>query len=227
MEKKINHHAYLIKGGKENLSLLLSIYKEETGEKSVGNPNILIFETVNLSINDAREIKLLAGQSRVRSDIPKWIIIFANFISQEAQQALLKTLEDPIEGTSFFLVTEGVASILPTLKSRLINFELKQSSSDEKFAKKFLSLLPGERIKMISEFLSSNDDLEPALLRSEVLKILNDIESIFSKEISRKLDNAQIRQGNELIRAKDFLHDRSPSVKMLFEHIALVLPVIS
>jgi len=225
MENRENFHAYLINGGKEILPELLRIYEKKTGESTKGNSNIIIFETSTLTIDDAREIKLLAGQKRLNTDTEKWIIIFAGFLATEAQQALLKTLEEPQEGTNFFLITNSSSGILPTLRSRLQEYKgITEEKLDYGFAKKFLSSKSGERLKIISEFLKERDELESGNIKIELLSILNSFESLIYKNGDQ--EHLKIA-GPELIKARDFLNDRSPSVKMIFEHLALVLPVIS
>ncbi len=47
-----------------------------------------------------------------------WILLDAHRLTPEASNALLKTLEEPPEGTYFFLTTTQIHSLLPTILSR-------------------------------------------------------------------------------------------------------------
>lgn len=71
----------------------------------------------NISIDDIREVIRLCGQfpgSKGRVVI----IEKAESMTQQAQNTLLKTLEEPPEGTHFFLITERPENLLTTIISR-------------------------------------------------------------------------------------------------------------
>ena len=72
---------------------------------------------VNIKLDQAREVidflslKSLSGNRVV-------IIDQAQTLNPQAANALLKTLEEPPEGTFFFLIAPSVAGLLPTIRSR-------------------------------------------------------------------------------------------------------------
>jgi len=79
--------------------------------KEVGNEGGII------KIEEAREIlDFLSLQSSTRHRVV--IIDQAHLLNLQAANALLKALEEPPEGTVFFLIAPSLARILPTLRSR-------------------------------------------------------------------------------------------------------------
>jgi DNA polymerase-3 subunit delta' len=86
----------------------------------INNPyhKIIIENANNIKINSIREIKKFISFSF--DDIKyKVILIYdAHLMNQEAQNALLKNLEEPPDGVIFILLTSNVDKLLPTIRSR-------------------------------------------------------------------------------------------------------------
>ena len=94
------HHAYFLEGDHELIipQLLLYIEKEGIAKKeSISVSTIPVFY-----IENSREVR--SEQQMIR-DGRKIIIIAFDRIMDAAQQALLKTIEEPTEGTHFFFIS--------------------------------------------------------------------------------------------------------------------------
>ena len=104
----------------------IELLNSEINKKSE-NPyyQIKIDNANNIKINSIREIK--KNLSINYEDIKHRLILIedAHLMSHEAQNALLKNLEEPPERILFILITEFPESLLPTIKSRCwqINFQ--------------------------------------------------------------------------------------------------------
>jgi hypothetical protein len=207
------HHAYLIEGDKDSLlPELLRFIEKDMKIEIHGNPDFSIDTFDTFTIEDGRSIQ--ERQSRRSFTDKKIYIIHFRFITVEAQNALLKVFEEPTEGTHFFIVTPTAQILLPTLRSRLNiisdTIEKKEATST---AEKFMKASMGERLGMIKEIIEEKD-------KSKAIDFVSDLERVISeKKIALK--NGQGVE--EVLTAKKYLHDRSPSIKLLLEHLALIL----
>ena len=79
--------------------------------------NLRFFESTELKIDEARKI---IDEAYVAEREDKIIVIAATKFGEEAQNALLKILEEPPKNTVFFLITPFINALLPTIRSRLV-----------------------------------------------------------------------------------------------------------
>ncbi len=230
MENEHSFHAYLVEGGKEILPHILVAHEAETGVATQGNPDVCVFDVSTFTIDNAREIKMLATEAPVGKH-HKLIIISAPFFAVEAQHALLKTLEEPFTHARFILLTRQSGSLLPTLRSRLVRKEYGvEQSVVNPHVKEFLSLQSGGRLELIARMLKKKDDVESGALKEEVLGFVDSLEKNLRTALlqSKHTDDTALRAKalKEIMLVRSYLFDRSPSLKMLLEHLALVLPVL-
>lgn len=216
LNKNNLHHAYFLAGKREELKDELTAFIEnELNVKTIGNPDFLYQEFETLGVDDAREINQRQEKSGFGEGSRIFIIAF-NFITTEAQNALLKMFEEPSSDTHFFIIAPTSAVLLPTLKSRLhVVSSIHREVNTEII--KFLRASTDERLKLMERF----KDAENETKKSELLAFVGAIESELSKD--RKKD---VKVFEELYTLKRFLLARSPSVKMIAEYLALRLPQI-
>lgn len=101
-------HAYLLIGEHEQVESELFAYLDaQQGIRRAGNPNILHRDFARMGIDDVRGIIDYASKTAVGNDTNKVIILGIQEITVEAQNAMLKLIEEPSEGTLFL-------SLLPT-----------------------------------------------------------------------------------------------------------------
>ena len=79
---------------------------------------LLFTEAEPIKIKDAREIRRFAGMTRYTSPLKLVFIADARQLTTEAANALLKTLEEPPDGTYLILATPQIDDLLPTIRSR-------------------------------------------------------------------------------------------------------------
>jgi hypothetical protein len=200
----MTHHAYYIEGP---LSLFAA-YKDALKPLWASS-----YE--RFGIEEARE--LIAAAS-LKSIGDTTYLLAAASITSEAQQALLKLFEEPQRGTTFILLTPHGA-LLATLKSRMLAYPQKlaiQGSSAA--AKKFLKQGAKDRSAAIAALLKDEEGV-----RERVRDFLNELEA----ELYTRMEDTDTRVALcDLAQVRSYVGDRSPSLKMLLEHLALSLPTV-
>lgn len=221
-----NQHAYLISGEREDAVFALKRAVEKIfGIKLSGNPDYRESYFEVLGIDESRQLK--EEQSRKAfSGKEKFFIIVAGSITREAQNALLKVFEEPTEGTYLFLVVPSTRQILPTLLSRVRIIQVaSRKSKVESFgeAKEFLVSPVEKRLNMaLIKKLTEDKD------RQSVISFLNAVETaVHEKFPVGKIEMPTQEFLHELIKYRGYAGDRSSSVKMLLEQVALTAPQIT
>ncbi len=234
------HHAHLIEGEADALApVLAAAIERHMGIPARGNPDFttLFYET--FGIDEGRELK--ERQSRAGfgaedsvKDSPsrKIFIVCANAFTHEAQNSLLKTFEEPTEGTYFFIILPRLDAIIPTLKSRVILIDGRRTSVKEDdtkvLAEEFLDSFLEQRFTMAKKLTETKKD-EP-IDREKIRRILDHIERIlYTRTAGISLGNETSKLSSSIFRyifqAKTYLADRGSSPKMLLENLAMVISV--
>ena len=141
-------------------------------------PNVISVDNVRTQINGDIAIKPYSGPHKI------YIMDEAEKMNTQAQNALLKTLEEPPEYAVIILLTTNVETMLPTILSRCVVLDMKPVSDDK--IKNFLMEkveIPDYRAGICASFargnvgkavmLASNEEFDQ--LKSEVLGIMKSI----------------------------------------------------
>ncbi len=115
-------HAHLVVGpnGIGKSTLVESLSRELLGFGDRNSVDIVRVrpEKTIITVNQIREV-VIEASLRPYEGLKKVIIFYeANKMGQEAQNALLKTIEEPLDGVYFFLLTENEMSMTDTIISR-------------------------------------------------------------------------------------------------------------
>ena len=223
------HHAHIIEGvHAEVVPVLLSAIERHMGIVAKGNPDLTVLEYQSFGIDESRELS--SRQSRApfadlgKSTTSKKIFIAsAQSFTREAQNALLKTFEEPTEGTYFFIVIPSLYTILPTLKSRVVSVGHRMSDKKDEtnvLAEKFLDRTLEQRFAMIKKLTEVKNG--ESVDREKIRRILDHIERILYTRMAG-LPSGDIFR--EIYQTKTYLADRGSSPKMLLDHIGIVIPV--
>ncbi|MFA6294874.1 MAG: hypothetical protein WC666_00430 [Candidatus Paceibacterota bacterium] len=223
--KSLSHHAYCIVGGDSIVNELILVLENEHKIKSHGNPDFFNRKYETFTIDDARELKSSHEVKAVNEYGKKIFITTMNGITAEAQNALLKLLEEPTENTHFFIVIPGAHLLLPTVKSRILFIETEnignQADKPEeiaglKEAKKFIGMSVVDRLEFIKSFI---DDIKnEKKTKQDVINLLNTIQSLVYKEkgVVKGKEDLQVIET-----ARKYMNDPAPSLKMLLEYTAV------
>ncbi|MDB5239028.1 MAG: polymerase subunit delta, polymerase subunit delta protein [Candidatus Parcubacteria bacterium] len=222
--KTISHHAYCLIGRQEEKAELVAILEKKHKLAARANPDFFDRTYEIFAIDDARAVKAQAEMRPIHESGKKIFILAMNGITSEAQNALLKLLEEPPEYAHFFLILPSVHLLLPTVKSRLSFLTPSESASGETGtsgassaaeAAEFMKLAPQKRLDFVKKFME--DISKEKRPKQDAVDLLNAVqEAVHAKGAAK---NAQALEAIEISRT--YMNDRSPSLKMLLEYVAL------
>jgi len=218
IDNKKFHHAYLLAGDCENSrNMAFEAAKVILKRENLTSHPDFFYNKFNLfGINESHDLIFWAGQRPFLGENKVFVAEIFSF-SAESANALLKTFEEPFEGTHFFIIVPAVEIVIPTLRSRFTVIDNSRSRENagenaEKYAE-FLGALPTRRLKMAEKFFKD---------KREAAEFLDGLEVILRSPASLKKPDFLAL---EIIqKAREFLFDRSPSTKMIMEYLALTLP---
>lgn len=219
------HHAHIIEGIHSTIApLLISALGNNLNIETKGNPDFTVKLYESLGIDEARELK--GAQMRAGFDgARKIFIIGTESFTHEAQNALLKTFEEPTEGTHFFIIIPRAEMLLPTLLSRvlIVSGDTSDSTDEAKvLAEKFIDAPLEDRFAIVKKMADKKD--RDTADRELFRRMFDHIERILYTRMAGKKDEISSNIFREIFQAKTYLNDRGSSPKMLLEHIAIVLP---
>lgn len=219
----MQHHAYIYEGSLSALGALVADARERFGFTGEHHPDVHVRTIEKFGIDESR---WLADTAAFKSTSGRALfVIGVAAITSEAQQALLKLLEEPQQGTTIVLLAPH-GSFLTTIMSRAQSYPLTEGSplyyrglpSVEGVAKKFLAMSGKDRSAEIATLLKDDEGVKERA---------RDFVNALEVELHKKIADPKTRAGLEdVARVRDYLGDRSPSLKMLLEHLAVSLPRI-
>ena len=217
------HHAYCITGDTKNIFRDLEKFFEKELDFSIyGNPDFWYGEYDVMDVEDSRSLKELHLNKPIQGD-KKIFVVSTNFITEKAQNAILKLFEEPSGDTHFFLIMPSTVNIIPTLRSRMIFIESENKKTSVIHVKDFLKMSPKDRFEEIKKLMESIADEEKSKI--EVTGFLNELEREFRKDTNFTKDNQKIGLFEQIETIRQYASEQSPSLKMLLEYLALTLPI--
>ena len=220
------YHSYVIEGNPEEIPYLIRIYLEERGDINKNSPDVLLNLYDAFNIEDGHNVKDW-HKNRPIDGKKKICIIGAKFINREAEQSLLKIVEEPTEDTHFFIVVPDSSLLLGTILSRvhLIKNLKSDNNFEDKLAGEFYKMNIKARIEKIAEVIKEFKDNENSGgLRYYAISLINGLERIVYEKWKKDLNNQDIKFIlEELKNCRSFLSTPGAAVKMILEHIALVI----
>lgn len=214
------HHAYLYTGSLSLLPALAQDAREQFGFVGDHNPDVQVRSFEKFGIEEARELKTAAS---MRSSSGRALyIVGVSQITTEAQQGLLKLFEEPQEGV-VFVVLAPHGSIITTLRSRMLAYPGGVAGDAKKISvKTFLESPYKARSAEVTKLLKDED-----ASREQVRDFLQALEQALYAALEKSKNKKEVALGLEdIARVRSYANDRSPSMKMLLEHLALALPTI-
>ncbi len=156
-------------------------------------PGVISVEEVREQINADINIKPYAGKRKI------YIVNEAEKMNPQAQNALLKTFEEPPEYAVIILLTTSAESLLPTIRSRAVFLSMKPVS--DALIKKFLMeevKIPDYKADVCVAFargnigkaklLAGNEDFEN--IRRDVINLLKFIKDMEISELTAAVKKA-------------------------------------
>lgn len=132
-------------------------------------PNTISVDDIREQVNNTIMIKPYQGPYKI------YIIDRAELMSVQAQNALLKTIEEPPEYAVIMLLTENAESLLPTINSRCVMLKLRNIK--DKLIKKYLMEvleIPDYKAEVCTAFAQGNMGRAIMLAHSEHFNEIKD-----------------------------------------------------
>jgi DNA polymerase-3 subunit delta' len=203
-------HAYLFFGqeklGKKTLALeLISYLFGQTPNQLIagGHPDFILITPINkeIQISQIRDLIWRLSLKPSIAPLKATIIDQAHLMNQEAQNCLLKTLEEPKGKTLLILITEYPEMLFPTILSRIqkikfyplpkkeIENYLKEQGVEEKKAK-IISQISQGRPGVAIDFLEQPEKLKEREKLIEELIKLTKSDLIWRFQYAKKISKA-------------------------------------
>jgi DNA polymerase III delta prime subunit len=173
LKKETMHHAFVVEGDSHKTRpVLFDFLKKEFG-MDAGHNDLILLDRGDFGIENVQEI-IDVNSRKPTMGMYKVIVIKLHSISHQAQNAMLKTLEEPRPGTFIFVLTDTSAIFLPTILSRVqVVRDLKSDTTNQSTAG-----ILGESINK-----STNESTDESMGES-TNKSVNDSAQLFIKKSS-------------------------------------------
>ena len=224
------HHAYLYVGNQElGIEAARAYAAKELSIEGADHPDFMAFSYEGLfPKEDVQRIITLASQAPVQGD-RKMIVLAAGRLFYQTQNALLKLFEEPTESTTLVLVVPAHGILLPTMRSRLIELPLDGSVIAEE-AHTFMAASAEDRMKLVTKLVArskSDKDAEKQAARMEAVRLADGLvrAAYEARTSANGTDAGELdRFLADLDRFMPILHEASAPLKLIFEHLLIVMP---
>ena len=158
-------------------------------------PNSISVDDIRTQVNNTVDIKPYQGPYKV------YIIPQADMMTPQAQNAILKTIEEPPSYAVFLLLTENAETLLPTINSRCVMLKLRNIK--DTLIKKYLMEnleIPDYKADMCTAFAQGNMGRAIMLansdhfneIREEAVQLLKHIHEMELNEIVAAVKNISV-----------------------------------
>lgn len=157
-------------------------------------PGSISVEEIREQLNDDIQIKPYSSRRKI------YIVDEAEKMTTAAQNALLKTIEEPPVYATIIVLTTNSGMLLPTISSRCV--ELSMKALDKKQIKHFLmekKAMEADRAEMAAVFSGGNlgkaiklgESDSFAAMKSDVLNVVKNVELMDASDIGENIKKAE------------------------------------
>ncbi len=203
----MQHHAVLIQTPQITITEALVLYGDTTEYE------VYVLPFSSIGIDEVRQL-IFEASRRPQSGTARLLVINLKSITFEAQQALLKILEEPVVSTLFLFVVPGEIAFIPTLRSRLqeLTAITKGDLVNADFSEFKTATLAG-RLSEIAKRTTKQDVVWIENIKGGLKQYLKENNKIEAKLLP------------DLALTLTHLNTRGASNKMLLENLAIALPI--
>lgn len=213
-------HAYVLSGDVEHTRKDLEQFLiDDLGIEIVANPNYFDRLYDRLGIDEVRRLGELQSKTAVGNGNKIFVVGF-NTITVEAQNAMLKMVEEPTPGTIWFFLLPDYHVLLPTILSRVQLINTGGGERYKELAIQFLSSSYIEREKIFGQFVGDSKKN----IASDRTGAGEFITALLSLILEQKGDGFTATY-RDLEKMRGYVTDRSSSVKYIIEYISIRLPL--
>ena len=186
---------------------------------SDNNPDFQLIESVDgkIKIEQIRQMQRKVAEKPIISNNKVYIIDDADTMTTEAQNCLLKTLEEPPEYITIILICTNEGNLLSTIKSRCTRIQF-EPIKDEEIKEYVKTKLPNEQIseKLIE---LAQGSIGKAIKLNERKDIYENIENI--------LVSMQCRDLIDIVQMSEVIYKSKEEIKSILEYINVLLMKLS
>lgn len=205
------HHAYIVEGDEMQFLALTDFLAGALGIKLAGNPDVYMRTYEILGVDDTRE---LVNRAHMRAFGGRKVFLCRlGGITSEAQNGLLKLLEEPPANTHFFFCVPSSVYLLPTLRSRVVVVP-RAAAAATSSAREFLAAPLPKRLKILAPIVEEKNKEAAGAFLNELEAALYDV---------RGAGNAGAL--HHIIAVRGYIQDKGASLKVLLESVALIVPL--
>ncbi|MEK7156624.1 MAG: hypothetical protein AAB790_02355 [Patescibacteria group bacterium] len=207
-------NVHLVAGTAATIPHILDILRAN-GVSTEGNPDIYAREYKTFGVDDAIELRDRSNRRPIAGS-QRFFIVATPGMTGEAQNALLKTLEEPPADAAFFIIVPAPEMLLPTLRSRAQILALEHDRAEHSIdTKAFLAATSQERLDMLKPLLEKDEDD-----KRDIGNIVNFL-SALEQRLAKKPEAL-----HAIYRARKYIGDKGALVKPLLEQVALLVPKV-
>ena len=199
-------HAYLLQGAPHGAALRFAekllnlVLNSHPQVQTHTHPDTVWLEPQSKSrqiiIDEVRELIRQLSQTSFAGGWKAGVILCADRMTDQAANALLKTLEEPSARTLLILITDEPQALLPTISSRCQRISLKDE--DEEISRHWKDTL----LDILGGLPPSNIP-EAGLFTGRITGMLNELKEEFEAEESDRLpDDLSAKEAKELLAAR-------------------------
>ena len=221
MQSRLSGNIHLVEGTHDSLPVLLRLL-EESGIKQSETSDDYIRTYTHFGINDAQDISTRA-RTKALGHYRLFILIAPTF-SNEAQNALLKTIEESNLSSYFFFIVPSPHLLLGTIRSRsqiLILDGITPAHQSVVDVRAYLSSTSALRLELLKPLLEKGEDDKRDL--NSILQFLSEVEQCAKKMTNNGQAVSVVR---EVYAARKYSMDKGALVKVLLERMALLTPQV-
>ncbi len=213
--------AYLIQGGENTAQVLIERLFTE-GVLMRSSPDVFKRTYRSFGVEDAHELRMRARTKPVTLSHRIFVVVVPS-ITTEAQNALLKTLEEPSPHALFFFIVPSPHLLLSTIRSRVQTLEIDggESDLDVTLVEDFLKSPPDKRLLQLKNLYEHDDDEGRDI--GSVLSFLSNLERRLAHHTPVDARNEALKA---VYRARKYATDKGSLLKSLLEQAALIIPKI-
>jgi len=186
-------HSLIIVGGnkEKRKKYALKITREKLGEKTIkSHPDFLLITGINsIGIDQIKDLRKKLFLKPYRAKTKVALINEAEKLTIQAQNTLLKTLEEPPENSLIVLTAPQKNSLLPTIISRCQIIKLKEEINFKKNTENF----PQVKVKRVGECLKIS-----TLYSSTKQQAIDFLQQILFKERESLLEKPNIKKAENI-----------------------------
>ena len=220
----LSGNAFLIRGTEADVPQVLALLQSKMGIETVGNAELYVRHYKQYGIDTAHDVRTRASSRGIHGR--RVFVISTTSITTEAQNALLKTLEEPRDNALFVFIIPTPETLLATVRSRTQILHLDKNSEVGLHygglidSVAFLKVTHMKRIDMLKVILEKDDETYNMAL---ILAFLTSLERSVAPHANIPARNVALEA---IYRARMYVTDRGALVKVLLESVALLVPVI-